>query len=64
VDPRATVEENEKAEKKSQTSYENQDLEDDAKKLEAVKNQQAWWQWFEFSPFQIGSDELECMCFF
>jgi len=22
----------------------------------------AWWQWFEFTPFEIGCDELEAWC--
>ncbi|KAJ3043154.1 hypothetical protein HDV00_005770 [Rhizophlyctis rosea] len=35
----------------------NEETEMDEKMAE-VENEEAWWQWFEFSPFQIGSEEL------
>ncbi|KAJ3051619.1 hypothetical protein HK097_007358 [Rhizophlyctis rosea] len=28
-------------------------------KIKLVENEEAWWQWFEFSPYQIGSEELD-----
>lgn len=33
--------------------------EQESNKNELKKEQHSWWQWFEFSPIEFGSDELE-----
>ncbi|KAJ3305211.1 hypothetical protein HDU76_005048, partial [Blyttiomyces sp. JEL0837] len=49
----------EEMKKRIQVSYESNDTLDIDGKKAAVANQNAWWQWFEMSPLQIGSDELQ-----